>query len=350
MRSDTDAIISAVEHAYSLEGSRQDWVSSLVDAVAPLADQGRGVLAGTWMGTDADGVPLIGEMATNSASLVAAYARLATAIEPEELIESSHALAGRVNLMSEERQFWPSLCGKMAEYLDCEDILTFFSVDPDLGGIVVAAPASNELQLGKQQRWRLQQLTVHLAAGARLRRTAMPDGDGQQGIRFPDMVEDDAVLLDPKRFDVAHATIELADSESLEVVRDAAKRVDRARGKLRRTDPSEALQLWEGLVRGRWSLVDWFDSDGRRFVLAKPNAPDCGDPRGLSERELQVATYVARGESQKLVSYRFGLSSARVSQLLRQAKRKLKVRTQAELVDRFYPGRLLMLANQTEES
>ena len=111
--------------------------------------------------------------------------------------------------------------------------------------------------------------------------------------------------------------------------------MDRARGKLRKSDPEEALAMWRGLVRGRWSLVDWFDTDGRRFVLAKPNAPHAGDPRGLTEREHQVAVYASRGESRKIISYRIGISRGRVSELLASAMRKLGVKTQPQLVERL---------------
>ena len=34
--------------------------------------------------------------------------------------------------------------------------------------------------------------------------------------------------------------------------------------------PDAALQIWKALVWGRWSMVDWFDSNDRRFVLALP--------------------------------------------------------------------------------
>jgi len=47
-------------------------------------------------------------------------------------------------------------------------------------------------------------------------------------------------------------------------------------------------------------MLDWFDSDGRRFFLAIPNPPDLRDPRGLTEQERQVATYVLLGETNKL--------------------------------------------------
>jgi DNA-binding CsgD family transcriptional regulator len=45
-----------------------------------------------------------------------------------------------------------------------------------------------------------------------------------------------------------------------------------------------------------------------------------------------VATYTALGESQKLIGYRLGLSSARVSTLLRDTMRKLRASTLLELV------------------
>ena len=79
-------------------------------------------------------------------------------------------------------------------------------------------------------------------------------------------------------------------------------------------------------------MVDWFDTDGRRFVLALPNAPDVSDPRGLSEREGQVVAYAVLGQTNKMIAYRLGLSRSRVSMLLRAAMRKLDVQTRTQLV------------------
>ena len=115
-------------------------------------------------------------------------------------------------------------------------------------------------------------------------------------------------------------------------LRDAAVAVDRARGKMRDTDPEKALAIWKALVRGRWSMVDWFDSDGRRFVLALPNSPQVNDPRGLTERESQVVAYAVLGQTNKMIGYRLGLSKSRVSMLLRSAMRKLGVQTRSQLV------------------
>ena len=142
-------------------------------------------------------------------------------------------------------------------------------------------------------------------------------------------------LLDPTRFLVAQAAGGAQERGASKTIREAARLVDKARGPLRQDDPEEALRIWRGLVRGRWSLVDWFDTDGRRFVLAKPNAPNIRDPRGLTEREALVATYAASGESRKLISYRTGLSESTVSRALDSAMHKLTVKTKAQLVEKM---------------
>ena len=115
----------------------------------------------------------------------------------------------------------------------------------------------------------------------------------------------------------------------------AAVQVDRARGALRRQDPDEALAIWRALVSGRWSMIDWFDSDDRRYVLALPNPPHVDDPRGLTKRESQVVAYALLGEGHKMIAYRLGLSRPTVSKALRAAMRKLGVKTQAQLVARL---------------
>jgi len=104
---------------------------------------------------------------------------------------------------------------------------------------------------------------------------------------------------------------------------------------MRETDPEQALEHWKALVRGRWSTVDWFDSDGRRFVLGLPNAPNVNDPRGLTTREMQVVAYALFGQTNKLIAYNLGLSKGRVSTLLRSAMRKIGVQTRGQLVKRL---------------
>jgi DNA-binding CsgD family transcriptional regulator len=117
-------------------------------------------------------------------------------------------------------------------------------------------------------------------------------------------------------------------------MRDAAVAIDRARGKLRRVDVDEALGEWKGLVDGRWSLVDKFDRDGKRFVLARRNEPGVRTLSPLSDRERQVVAYVALGHSNKLIAYELGIADSTVRVLVARAARKLGARTREELATR----------------
>jgi DNA-binding CsgD family transcriptional regulator len=117
-------------------------------------------------------------------------------------------------------------------------------------------------------------------------------------------------------------------------LRRAAKAIDRARSKAR-SNEDEALGLWQGLVAGRWSLVEQFDSDGRRFLVARRNDPQVTDPRALGLRERQVLAYVAMGHPAKLIAYALGVAPSLVSLTRRTAMRKLGLQTTADVVRLF---------------
>jgi DNA-binding CsgD family transcriptional regulator len=108
-----------------------------------------------------------------------------------------------------------------------------------------------------------------------------------------------------------------------------------------RANDDEALELWKGLVAGRWSLVERFDHDGRRFLVALKNEPNVKDPRALTPRERQVLAYTAAGDSLKLTAYTLGLSPTSVFRHRQAAMRKLGLRSLAEVVS------LLALSNES---
>jgi DNA-binding NarL/FixJ family response regulator len=107
-------------------------------------------------------------------------------------------------------------------------------------------------------------------------------------------------------------------------LREGVRAIERARGPLRRRDPREAIELWRGLVAGLWSLVDHFDSDGRRYLVAHRNDPRTPDPRGLTERERQIVAYADLGQSNKHIAYQLGLSPSTVAVHLARAREKLR--------------------------
>jgi DNA-binding NarL/FixJ family response regulator len=115
------------------------------------------------------------------------------------------------------------------------------------------------------------------------------------------------------------------------VLREAAREVDRAgstRGRLR---AEEATDLWRALVAGGFTLVDEFDADGRRCVVAWQR-PSASSEVALSNREREVAAQLAVGQSNKAIAYQLGVSLSTVTTYAARIARKLGTTNRVDLV------------------
>ncbi len=328
--------IDLVEASYDLEAGAAEWLPQMLAAGAGALDMGMGASATINSGLSPDGQPLVVQMVPGSAGskVIAGLMQAAHEVGADKVQQTMRAFSATPVVLSEHSEAWPEVFESITRHVGCKDIVGLSAFDPDASGVSVVMPCSQVVKLDNKSRERLQMLAVHIAAGHRLRR-GLSDQAETPGVAPTDIPLNAEALLDPKGFLVSQAAAGAQTKAASKTIREAAVRMDRARGKLRKSDPAEALGLWKGLVRGRWSLIDWFDTDGRRFVLAKPNAPRLGDPRGLTEREHQVATYAGQGESSKLIGYRLGLSPQRISKLLNDGMRKLGVKTQPQLVEKL---------------
>jgi DNA-binding NarL/FixJ family response regulator len=92
--------------------------------------------------------------------------------------------------------------------------------------------------------------------------------------------------------------------------------------------------MWKALVAGRWTLIDTFEGDGRRYLLAQRNDPEVRHAAraALTKREREVAGYAALGHSNKMIAYELGLSASTVATHLAEAARKLRVRSRSALI------------------
>jgi DNA-binding NarL/FixJ family response regulator len=169
---------------------------------------------------------------------------------------------------------------------------------------------------------------AHLGAGLRLRTLAL------------EMATLDAAPIEAifdaggKLYDARRAATSETARERLRL---AVRQIDKARSASGRQDSAASMAAWEGLVSGRWSLIDRFDSDQRRFVVAVRNDPRFPDPRGLSLRERQVAEFAGLGRSAKEIAYLLGVSAASVENSLRRAQAKLGLGSRLELTEFFSP-------------
>lgn len=332
MPSKSSAFIDFTEAAYDLDSSYDRWLPQLIRAGAPFLDRGLGVLAITCVRPPRPG-PLVVD-------------QLHVASGPDDLVERVESFLrqsgtdllwpisrpGMPKTLSEvTRKYNPATFSAIMRYFDfAEDALGISAFDPNGRGVflITALPKRTTLTLRRRERW--QMLAAHFGAGYRLRRALR-----ELGSRSPDqaMLPFGAeVAIDATSFRITEATGQAKTKTAVAALREAAVRVDRSRGRLREDDPEEALVLWRALVRGRWSTVDWFDSDGRRFMLGIPNTPGISDPRGLTERETQVVEYAMTGLTNKMIGYNLGLSKARVSALMASAMRKLGAHTRVELM------------------
>ncbi len=330
------AVIDFTEAAYDLDLSDEEWLPTVLERGLSVLDHGLGV-TGIEYGRRPDGgaLQLLRTHVVSGPQDFLGQHMAALAAWPPELLREQ-ARPGLVATMSENTKAHPEALDLYTSHVSyCKDVLGITTVDCKGTGVAIVAPLREVTTLSGHHRQRWQMLAAHLEAGHRLRQAlAAKDAIEEPCTDLPpsDLPHDAEAIFDAKSFRLTDAVGQAQERSAGKKLRDAALMVDRARGTLRETDPQEALETWKALVWGRWSLVDWFDSDGRRYVLGIPNAPQVSDPRGLTKRENQVVAGAILGTTNKMIAYRLGLSTSRVSLLLRSAMKKLGLRTRAQLV------------------
>jgi DNA-binding CsgD family transcriptional regulator len=329
----TDAI-SIVEAAYNLEGDLYAWLTRLLERAAPKLDRGFGVSVNMYGPGIRPEDAVVDSRGVDPRVRAAADAYVAACpdlfhrvvMQPGPALQTPTEAVEALGAIELAR-----LRAHYAEFLHPVGIREWFGVlarEPSGHAVFLAAGCPDTRRPTRHERAVWGRIAAHMGAGARLRRatTSPVRGDVSDGT--------EAVLSPSGAF--AHAEAVAKSPGPREALRRAARAIDRARSKAR-NDDSEALELWRGLVAGRWSLVDRFDTDGRRFVVARRNDPEIGDPRELTLRERQVIAYSAMGHPLKLVAYELGLSTSTIWEHRESAMRKLGVRSNAELARLFGP-------------
>ena len=313
--------VALVEAGYRFEPDDDAWMRGIAEAFASLIDEDQG-MAVSFYDTSEPGVVRI----TRKASLRA----LST---PGEVAE----VTKRLPASQIPRLFPPvPLVGWMSQTFgkttDGRKVVSLTSRFGEVMGITCPSIARRGLVLSvysPEPRTRKVstptwlRIGTHLSHAARLRETL---GKGEARV---DAGPDGAVLSTDGN--VVHAEGAARSFDARQALRDAARALDRARCDQRRQDPEAALLTWKGLVDGRWSLVDQFDSDGRRFLVARRNEPAFRRPRALTSRERHVAALAAVGHPSKVIAYQLGITTAAAAATLTRALHKLGLHSRAEL-------------------
>ena len=321
--------VGIIEAAYRPAPDERAWAEGLVAAAQPALDDGLGVAAYTY-DLDPGGAhppvmrPLFesrihpGARAAVEHVLGRASSRLAL-----RALRSPPCLT--LSRLTRHLPHDRELIAASAEQLGFRDLLGVGAGDPSGTGLVLAAPRRRIAPVPRGAAVAWGRIAAHVAAGLRLRRLAAPAGPD------PGFGAAEAIL-DPQGR-VQHATAPAQPRACREALRAAA--LDRGRaGQLRQTDPAEAVAAWRALVAGRWTLVDHFDHDGRRFLLARRNDPDVRALGELTLRERQVVGYACLGHPNKLIAYELGLSSSSIATYLARAAEKVGADSRPTLIRR----------------
>lgn len=194
-------------------------------------------------------------------------------------------------------------------------------IGDETSGVTIGTPLPQPATLDRATRVRWRRICAHWSALLRLR-SALPAWDDAR-------VE--AVLTPDAR--VVHAAGAARPRSARDALRRAVTDMERARGSLRRKDASGALSLWRELIAGRWTLVERFETDGRRFLVAHANPPDAVPLRELTPRQNVIVRLLVEGRSEARIASELGLSPGAISQQVHAVLRKFRLRGRGALID-----------------
>ncbi|MBL8952855.1 MAG: helix-turn-helix transcriptional regulator [Myxococcaceae bacterium] len=322
------SILDCLAAAYRFDLDGAAYVQNLAETAAPLLDRGLGVMSYTYDANDPT-KPVIDHFAVSKrfnpewlppfyAAVEASGADRGSPEHPTGFASWSHLTVGLASAVPGMRDVLPAF----RHIGGSRDALAMNALDASGKGLWLGAPLPRVGTLSPERYELFSRFAAHLTAAFRMRREAVAQKPAAAAVLSPS-----GQLLDAGKDDAA--------AESRDDLRRATLAFDQARSKLRRDDEL-ATRRWRPLVTSRWSLIDDFDTDGKRFVVAVENAPPTRGPqRELSQREHQVMTQAHLGHSNKVIAYELGLSHSTVRVLMHRAMHKLDTSSRREAVARF---------------
>ena len=315
MKASSAGALEIVEAIYRPDDSERAWIDGILAAARPALDRGHGII----------GLPF----EVGASGLIAPWASVVGAPSVTPKIITSMMAAARHDA-TVQRAFRATACATSSEcgFVDhpawkalirrgIYDQIALCGFDTTGHGVMIGPLLGRVTTLDPRFRARFARVAAHLGIGQRYRRLEKRAGAP-------------AAVFSPGA-KLLHAEGDATLRGARAALARAVAAIDRARGRQRRTDPDGALAAWKGLVAARWSLVDQFESDGKRYVVARENEPRAIPVAALSKREQQVVGYIALGHTSKLIAYELGIADSTVRVLLSRAMQRLNVTTRGEL-------------------
>jgi DNA-binding CsgD family transcriptional regulator len=315
-----EAMIAVADAGYALKGSDEEWLEGVLTAARPLLDHGSFIHG--WI------IDLQGGSFRSCAAI-----QLPDGADFERHVRHQHPSPGDPEIrrvapaasLSTASTMWNTQGAELArqaqfpEGFAVIDCVMLGATDPSgiACALMGALPEVSRFSTRDQARWG--RVASHLAAALRLRERARTS---------PESVALDQAdaLIDPRTLTVSHAD---ADARGhLSSIRAASELLAARHGT---SDPDALITAWRALVAGRWSLIDTFDTDGKRFFVLRKNEPTAPGPPLLSPVQRAISAYIAMGHSNKAIAYHLGLSESSISRAVTEVCTLLGVASREQL-------------------
>jgi len=322
--------VALIEAGYNLEGTSESWLESVLEHAAPLFTRGFWPTIGTYNYSPMD--IQLKCTRTHGPSIARKFLELSTQINTNAVNRFFREGTPVCSLSEAIYSYEPDVSTAIQKITNglVHDKFAVKALTGQGSALIMCWLFSNTITPTAQERKRWPLMAIHLGAGLRLRAVAESLTLNAESVEA--IFDSSGKLYEARE--------EAKRSSARDILRKAVRRIDKVRTKAGRRNPDSAMKAWEGLVQGRWSLVDYFDSDQRRFVVAIKNDPMSRDPRGLTVRERQVAEFIGLGQSNKEISYTLGLSLSAITNCTARVQCKLGLTSIAELAAFFAPSGL----------
>jgi DNA-binding NarL/FixJ family response regulator len=323
--------IDVVEAAYRLEGTESDWLDTVLARARPDLDTGCGVYAFTGYESvpnfDASPAFVQHDLDAQYGERLAEVNRTAPRALYDLVKDRLVTCGGLVQTLGLDSPIVAQFHSVMKP-IGVEDGFSLFAQDAEGGSITLSAPSKRVVTLVPRVRGIWRRVGLHVASALRLRRKML------QGGTVRDALFDTSGNLHD-------ATPSVSEHRSArDVLVRAVTAMEEARSKKLRASPERALALWQGLVAGEWSLVEHWESGGRRYLAAYRNRPDSRDPRALTPTERSMLSYLSLGATNKDIEFALGLPSGTVSSSVTRILKKLRVKRRVDLAVLADPSRM----------
>jgi DNA-binding CsgD family transcriptional regulator len=333
---------SVLEKAYDLESSQDEWVEGITVALAPMMQVGAGMLGGLLHAREEARIPVLEPLCSPDREVDVFFEAFGVRRRGRGPLEmdldrfeavfpaggkfaGNAGLGTRAQIMRNARNVGDQHLARLAPLLfrdGYEDLAFMVAVDQETRTVLsFHARASERIEVTRQAQQRWRGLQRHLTAILRTR------------LRFArgDFEEESAIWLRPDG--TCEGGSDLArDDDIRQRLRHAVRTREKNRLGRTRSQRATIRAYWQKVLSGQWALVDRFDSDGRRFIVAVPVDERPNAMLGLTRREREVFKLLAEGLSNKVVAHELGISTSAVSTHLNNIFRKLRIEDRASAV------------------